>query len=97
MKRIEFHDKERETKEITNILDSEPSLITFVYGPINSGKTALINHLIDQLPEYYAPFYINLRGRFITDYETSKACSSRSTRVARSITLANMRHQHSRI
>ncbi|PXF60937.1 MAG: ATP-binding protein [Candidatus Methanogaster sp.] len=69
MKRIEFHDRERETKEITDILDSEPSLITFVYGPINSGKTALINHLIDHLPECYAPFYINLRGRFITDYE----------------------------
>ncbi|KAF5416132.1 MAG: putative ATP-binding protein [Candidatus Methanogaster sp.] len=69
MKRIEFHDRERETKEITDILDSEPSLITFVYGPINSGKTALINHLIDQLPEDYAPFYINLRGRFITGYE----------------------------
>jgi len=69
MKRIEFHDREKETKEITDILDSEPSLITFVYGPINSGKTTLISHLIDQLPEEYAPFYINLRGRFITGYE----------------------------
>jgi AAA+ ATPase superfamily predicted ATPase len=69
MKRIEFHDREKETKEIRDILDSEPSLITFVYGPINSGKTTLIGHLIDQLPEAYAPFYINLRGRFITGYE----------------------------
>ena len=69
MKRIEFRDREKETKEIRDILDSEPSLITFVYGPINSGKTTLISHLIDQLPEAYAPFYINLRGRFITGYE----------------------------
>ena len=46
MKRIEFHDREREAKEITDILDSEPSLITFVYGPMNSGKTMRINHLI---------------------------------------------------
>jgi len=69
MKRIEFHDREKETKEIRDILESEPSLITFVYGPINSGKTTLISHLIDQLPEAYAPFYINLRGRFITGYE----------------------------
>ena len=69
MKRIEFHDRGPETKEIMAILDSEPSLITFVYGPINSGKTTLINHLIGQLPEEYAPFYINLRGRFITGYE----------------------------
>jgi len=69
MKRIEFHDRERETKGIMDILNSEPSLITFVYGPINSGKTTLITHLIGQLSEVYVPFYINLRGRFITDYE----------------------------
>jgi AAA+ ATPase superfamily predicted ATPase len=69
MKRIAFHDRERETDEIMDILDAEPSLITFVYGPINSGKTTLISHLIEELPEEYAPFYVNLRGRFITDYE----------------------------
>ncbi|MCD6206584.1 MAG: ATP-binding protein [Methanosarcinales archaeon] len=69
MKRIAFHNREKETKEIMNILDSEPSLITFVYGPINSGKTTMISHLIKELPEEYAPFYVNLRGRFIADYE----------------------------
>ena len=69
MKRIAFHDRERETGEIMDILDAEPSLITFVYGPINSGKTTLISHLIEELPEDYIPFYVNLRGRFITDYE----------------------------
>jgi len=69
MKRIAFHDRERETDEIMKILDTEPSLITFIYGPINSGKTTMISHLIEQLPEEYAPFYVNLRGRFITDYE----------------------------
>jgi len=69
MKRIEFHDREREKKEIMDIIDSEPSLITFVYGPINSGKTTLIDHLIGQLSDKYVPFYVNLRGRFITDYE----------------------------
>ena len=69
MKRIAFHDRERETGEIMSILDSEPSLITFVYGPINSGKTTLISHLIKELPDEYVPFYVNLRGRFITDYE----------------------------
>ncbi len=69
MKRIAFHDREKEIKEIQAILDAEPSLITFVYGPINSGKTTMISHLIEELPEEYAPFYVNLRGRFITDYE----------------------------
>ena len=69
MKRIAFHDRERETDEIMKILDAEPSLITFVYGPINSGKTTMISHLIKELPEDYVPFYVNLRGRFITEYE----------------------------
>jgi len=69
MKRIPFHNRERELKEIMKILEAEPSLITFVYGPINSGKTTMISHLIKELPEEYAPFYVNLRGRFITDYE----------------------------
>ncbi|RZN42527.1 MAG: AAA family ATPase [Methanosarcinales archaeon] len=64
-----FHNRERETGEIMKILDAEPSLITFIYGPINSGKTTMISHLIKELPEDYAPFYVNLRGRFITDYE----------------------------
>ena len=69
MKRIPFHNREKELKEVMKILEVEPSLITFIYGPINSGKTTLVSHLIEQLPEDYAPFYVNLRGRFITDYE----------------------------
>ncbi len=69
MKRIAFHDRERETDEIMNVLDSEPSLITFIYGPINSGKTTMVSHLIKELPEDYVPFYVNLRGRFITGCE----------------------------
>ena len=69
MRHIEFHNREKETKEIMDILDAEPSLITFIYGPINSGKTTMISHLIKELPGEYAPFYVNLRGRFITDYE----------------------------
>ncbi|PXF60216.1 MAG: ATP-binding protein [Candidatus Methanogaster sp.] len=69
MKRIAFHDRERETDEIMKLLDAEPSLITFIYGPINSGKTTMVSHLIKGLPDDYAPFYVNLRGRFIADYE----------------------------
>ena len=69
MKRIEFHDRESETKEIRNILDAEPSLITFIYGPINSGKTALIAHLIEELSDDYVVFYINLRTKFLASYD----------------------------
>ncbi|PXF60769.1 MAG: ATP-binding protein [Candidatus Methanogaster sp.] len=66
---MEFHNREKELKEIRDILDTEPSLITFVYGPVNSGKTALITHLIEQLPENYVVFYVNLRGKFISSYD----------------------------
>ncbi len=69
MRRIEFHNREQETKEIMDILDSEPSLITFVYGPINSGKTELITNLIKNLPKSQKVFYINLRGRLISNYD----------------------------
>ena len=62
MKRIEFHNREKELKELMDILNVEPSLITFIYGPINSGKNALINHLIEHLPEVFVVFYINLRA-----------------------------------
>ena len=69
MKGIEFHDREKETKAIRAILDAEPSLITFIYGPINSGKTTLISHLIEELPEEYVVFYINLRTKFLSSYD----------------------------
>ncbi|CEG11627.1 conserved hypothetical protein [groundwater metagenome] len=68
-RKIEFFNRESETAEIKNILESEPRLITFIYGPINSGKTSLIQKLIDDLPkDKYAVFYINLRGKLIKEY-----------------------------
>ena len=67
MRKTGFHDREREIKEIMNILNTEPTLITFIYGPINSGKTELINHLAKQLPENYVVFNVNLRGKFVSD------------------------------
>jgi AAA+ ATPase superfamily predicted ATPase len=69
MRKIEFHDREREIKEIHDILDTEPTLITFIYGPINSGKTELINHLLNHLSGEYVAFYINLRTKFLSSYE----------------------------
>jgi len=69
LRRIEFFDREKEAEEIINILKAEPRLINFIYGPINSGKTTLINNLVENLPPDYVVFYINLRGKFISDYE----------------------------
>nr|QNO43808.1 putative ATP-binding protein [Methanosarcinales archaeon ANME-2c ERB4]QNO50616.1 putative ATP-binding protein [Methanosarcinales archaeon ANME-2c ERB4] len=69
MRTIEFHNREKETKEIRAILDSRPTLITFIYGPINSGKTELITHTIEELPDEYVVFYINLRTKFLASYD----------------------------
>ena len=69
MRSIEFHNREKEINEIRNILNSDPTLITFIYGPINSGKTELINQLIKQLPEEYVVFYINLRTKLLASYD----------------------------
>jgi len=69
IQRIEFFNREKEKKEILNMLKTEPQLINFIYGPINSGKTTLIQKLIDDLPkDKYVVFYINLRGKLIKEY-----------------------------
>ena len=65
MVEIEFYDREEEMEKIKTILETKPNLITFVYGPINSGKTELMNHLIRTLPKEYRVFYINLRGIYV--------------------------------
>ena len=69
MMEVTFYDRERETKEIMDTLRMKPRLITFIYGPINSGKTELITHLIEELPDNYVVFYINLRTKFLASYD----------------------------
>ena len=65
---MKFFNRELEKNEILNILKNEPNLIYFIYGPINSGKTALIKHIIDnELDDSYKIFYINFRTYLISD------------------------------
>nr|QNO50243.1 putative ATP-binding protein [Methanosarcinales archaeon ANME-2c ERB4]QNO50698.1 putative ATP-binding protein [Methanosarcinales archaeon ANME-2c ERB4] len=69
MMEVTFYDREQEIKEVRDILRTKPRLITFIYGPINSGKTEMISHLIEQLPDNYVVFYINLRTKFLATYD----------------------------
>ena len=69
MLEIEFYDREKEMEEIMRILNAQPNLITFVYGPINSGKSSLMLETTKKLPENYVTFYVDLRERFVTSYE----------------------------
>ncbi len=61
-----FYNRKDEQENILNVLKPEPSLVNFVYGPINSGKTNLISTVLENLPKQMAPFYINLRRRDIS-------------------------------
>ena len=69
MLEIGFHDRLREIQRILNILNSRPDLLTFIYGPVNSGKTELMNYLMKTLSENFRVFYINFRGVYIDKTE----------------------------
>ncbi|AEH07281.1 ATP-binding protein [Methanothermococcus okinawensis] len=65
---MKFFNREKEIKEITSILEGEPNQIYFIYGSINSGKTTLINHIINnKLDDNYKVFYINFRTYLISE------------------------------
>ena len=62
-----FYNREKEIKQMKAVLSGEPNLVYFVYGPINSGKTALLMKVFEELPENYRVFYINFRWRYVED------------------------------
>jgi len=66
---IEFHDREREIDEIKRILSFRPDSIYFVYGPINSGKSSLMDEVVKRLPEDYVVFFIDLRAQIVSNVE----------------------------
>ena len=47
----EFVNREKEIREVKAILSGRPNFVYFVYGPINSGKTALIIRVAEELPK----------------------------------------------
>ncbi len=59
----EFVNREKEIREVKAILSGRPNFVYFVYGPINSGKTALIIRVAEELSKDYVIFYVNFRGR----------------------------------
>ncbi|WP_048055482.1 ATP-binding protein [Methanotorris igneus] len=72
---MKFFNREKEINEILHILNKEPDDIYFIYGPLNSGKTILINHIITKkLDKKYIPFYINFRRRAIINVDNFIEC-----------------------
>ncbi len=66
---MRFYNREKEIREVKAVLSDEPNLVYFVYGPINSGKTALLMRVFEELPEDYVVFYFNFRGFNIQNVE----------------------------
>jgi len=67
---MKFFNREKEIKEILSVIENEPQLIYFIYGPINSGKTALIKEVIKKIDlDKYIPFYIDFRMKNIVDID----------------------------
>jgi AAA+ ATPase superfamily predicted ATPase len=65
---MRFFNREKEINEILRILNREPDDIYFIYGPLNSGKSTLIRHIIEnKLSEDYKVFYINFRTYLISE------------------------------
>ncbi len=65
----EFVDRKKELREFKALLSGRPNLVYFVYGPINSGKTALLMKVFEELPEDYRVFYINFRWKYVASVE----------------------------
>ncbi|ASJ17444.1 ATP-binding protein [Thermococcus chitonophagus] len=64
-----FFNREKELEELERLTRNEPNLITFVYGPINSGKTSLMLKFTKRVKREHVPFYINLRRSPVASYD----------------------------
>ena len=64
-----FYNREDDIRRMKAVLSGDPNLLYFVYGPINSGKTALLMKVLEELPEEFRVFYINFRWRDVERIE----------------------------
>ena len=66
---IEFHNREKEIEEIKRILSYRPDSIYFVYGPINSGKSSLMDEVVKKLSDDYVIFFVDLRAQIVSNVD----------------------------
>ncbi|AEH07268.1 ATP-binding protein [Methanothermococcus okinawensis] len=73
---MKFFNREKEINEILHILEGEPNLIYFIYGPINSGKSTLIREIITNKLDKskYIPFFIDFRTRNVLNVDNFIEC-----------------------
>ena len=67
---VEFWDRKKEKEDLKAYLESEPNAILFVYGPKSSGKSTLLNKVVEELPkENYIYYWYDLREKVIVNYK----------------------------
>jgi AAA+ ATPase superfamily predicted ATPase len=68
---VPFVDREKEEEFLLNRFQQQPRKILFIYGPKSSGKTTLMEYLVENVlkkdNEYYVN-YVNFRGYAIVNY-----------------------------
>jgi len=71
-RRVPFVDREKEEKWLLERLSQEPEKILFIYGPKSSGKTTLMEYIVENVLENDEQFYVNyvnFRGYAIVNYK----------------------------
>ena len=67
---MQFINRQQEIKELRGYFENEPSSMLVVYGPKSTGKTTLLNHVIEEhlSNKKYAVNFINLRRVLVYDF-----------------------------
>ena len=71
-RKVPFVDREKEEKWLLERFSQEPEKILFIYGPKSSGKTTLMEYLVEnvlQKDKGYYVNYVNFRGYAIVNYK----------------------------
>ena len=67
-------DREKEERYLLEKIKEKPSNILFVYGPKSSGKTTLLEYIVEEKlqkePKKYYVNYVNFRGYSIHNYDS---------------------------
>lgn len=70
VKGLRFWDRGKEVKDLKVHIESEPNSILFVYGPKSSGKSTLLNEVVEKLPkDGFVYYWYDLREKVIVDYK----------------------------
>ena len=75
---MRFWDREKEVEYLKAYLESEPNAILFLYGPKSSGKTTVLEEVINRLRkekkalffERFRVLWFDLRAKMISSYES---------------------------